>query len=70
MASLVTPLRRTLLVVTLYLIGAVALDGVLQRLVPLLVLPPLFLSLARGIFTLGLGLAIAIAWRYQPSDTE
>lgn len=62
------PVRRLLLVIPLYLVGAVLLDGVLRWLEPLLVLPPSFLQLGRILLLLGFVLAVVLAWRYEPAE--
>lgn len=62
------PVRRLLLVILLYAVGAVLLDGVLRWLEPLLVLPPSFLVLGRILLVLGFVLAVVLAWRYEPAE--
>jgi len=62
------PVRRLLLVILLYLVGALLLDGVLRWLEPILVLPPSFLLLGRLLLLLGFFLAVVLAWRYEPAD--
>lgn len=62
------PVRRLLLVILLYAVGAVVLDGVLRWLEPLLVLPPSFLLLGRLLLGLGFVLAVVLAWGYEPAD--
>ena len=62
------PVRRLLLVILLYILGALVLDGVLRWLEPILVLPPSFLLLGRILLLLGFVLAVVLAWQYEPPD--
>ena len=59
--------RRVVLVALAYGVGALLVDALLRELVPVLVLPPLFLSLGRGLLALGAVVALAAAWVYRPS---
>ncbi|MGD2068828.1 MAG: hypothetical protein PVI57_09180 [Gemmatimonadota bacterium] len=57
--------RRLVLVTLAYVAGAWVVDLLLRELVPVLVLPPLFLPLARGLLALGLVATLAAAWTYE-----
>ena len=61
--------RRLFVVLVAYAAGAWVLDVLVRRLVPVLVLPPVFTTLARGFLALGLVVALAAAWAYEaPSE--
>lgn len=62
------PLRRLFLVLLIYVPCAVLLDRMMQALVPILVLPPLFLTLERALLGAGLVLAAVVSWTYTPSE--
>lgn len=57
--------RRLFLVALAYLTGAWLVDLLLRELVPVLVLPPLFMPLARALLLLGLVATLAAAWTYE-----
>lgn len=61
-------LRRLLVVLTLYLAGAFLVDLSLRALIPVLVLPPLFLRLGRAFLALGLLISLAAAWSYGSQE--
>lgn len=60
-------IRRLLVVFLLYAVGAVLIDALFRALVPILVLPPLFLTLGRVVLALGLVVSLAAAWSYRTS---
>ena len=58
-------LLRVLLVAVVYVLGARLVLGVATAVTGELPVPPLFLTLLAGLLTLGLALALGIAWYYE-----
>lgn len=61
-------IRRLGLLVLLYVPLALLLDRLMLALVPVLVLPPLFTWLVRGLLVAGLIIGLMAAWAYRPAE--
>lgn len=61
-------LRRVLITLTVYVLGASLVLGTARTVAEILVLPPLFLTLLAGIVVLGIPLAVVLAWTYESPD--
>lgn len=61
-------LRRVLITLTVYVLGASLVLGTARTVAEILVLPPLFLTLLAGIVVLGIPLAVVLAWTYEGPD--
>lgn len=66
--ALVGRLGKLALIAAVYVLGALVLDALLQRLVPILVLPPMFMDLARWAMALTLVVLLAAAWVHGRPD--